>query len=115
MSSEILSYYMHDGSAAFRFELAGSLLAEGARDLAQAWRTASSVIGGRDLIVDVTYLTEIDEAGRALLQQWHATGATLVAISPEARVRVQEMADCPVDLARTAPSPKASTWLPLRF
>jgi hypothetical protein len=114
MTRETLSYYMHDGSAAFRFELAGSLSAEGVRDLEQAWRTASSVIAGRDLIVDITYVTAIDDGGRELLHKWHAHGARLVVISPEAKARVQAMTHCPVMLMGT--SPKASTWLPsIRF
>jgi len=50
-------YYMHDGSAAFSFELAGRLSDEGARELQQTWQTASSMIGNRSLIVDLSYVT----------------------------------------------------------
>ena len=42
MKSQTLQYYMHDGPSAFRFELAGSLDNEGARELEQAWRTAEA-------------------------------------------------------------------------
>src|SRR5579872_3951350 len=52
MKSQTLQYYMHDGPSAFRFELAGDLNNEAARDLDQAWRTASSMIGDRALVVD---------------------------------------------------------------
>jgi hypothetical protein len=55
--NQALQYYMHDGSTAFRFELAGNLNDEGAHKLDQAWRTASSVIGDRRLIVDMTFVT----------------------------------------------------------
>ena len=108
----MMRYYMHDGSAAFSFALAGYLSLEGALELEQAWRTASSVIGGRDLIVDLSYVTGVDDAGRELLLKWHAYGARLVAISAEARARVQSMTDLPVMLLGT--SPKASTRLPFR-
>src|SRR5580658_9785239 len=56
MKHQTLQYYMHDGPSAFRFELAGDLTNEAARRLDQDWRTASSVIGDRALIVDMTYL-----------------------------------------------------------
>ena len=80
-----LRYYIHDGSAAFRFQLAGRLSDDGARDLEQAWRTASSTIGERPRVVDLSLVTGIDEFGRELLLKWHGEGATLVANRPEAR------------------------------
>jgi ABC-type transporter Mla MlaB component len=79
-------YYMHDGPAAFRFELAGILSGDDAAELEQAWRTASSVIEDRILIVDLSFVTRIDEAGRDLLRTWHESGAKLVANSPASRL-----------------------------
>ena len=72
---------MHDGSTAFRFELAGDLNHEGARRLDQAWLTASSVIGDRGLIVDITFVTGVDEHGQALIARWHREGAQVIARS----------------------------------
>ncbi len=109
---EPLRYYMHDGSDAFRFELAGSLSSASAMELERAWRTASSTIDGRDLIVDLSYVTSIDEAGHELLGKWHAHGARFVVISTDASARIQSMTDYPVTLIRT--SRAASTWLPFR-
>ena len=57
-------YYMHDGSTAFSFELAGRLSDEGVRELQQTWRTGSSMIGERSLIVDLSYVTGVDAAGQ---------------------------------------------------
>jgi hypothetical protein len=105
-----LRYYMHDGPAAFSFELAGGLSRDGARELEQAWLTASSVREGRDLIVDLSFVTSIDEAGRELLSRWHAEGARLVAISAEAKSRLQAMTDRPIVVQRA--HPRVSTWLP---
>jgi hypothetical protein len=109
---QTLSYYMHDGSAAFSFELAGDLSDEGAREVEQAWRTATSVIGEKELLIDLSYVTGIDVAGYELLDKWHAHGARLVVISPEAKKRVQSMTDRPVLLRATIP--KAFTWRPFR-
>ena len=85
MKSQKLRYYMHDGPSAFRFELAGDLDNAGAREIEQAWRTASSLIAGRVLLIDMTFVTSADEDGRALLARWHAGGARLIARSKTSR------------------------------
>ena len=81
MKNQVLQYYMHDGPTAFRFELTGHLDREAARSLDQDWRTASSTIGDRRLIVDITFVTDADEQGRALLTRWHREGAQIIAKS----------------------------------
>jgi ABC-type transporter Mla MlaB component len=105
-------YYMHDGATAFRLELSGDLSLDSVRELEQAWRTASSMIGERCLVVDLSYLASIDDAGRELLDKWHAQGARFVAISSEAQARIQSMIGRPITLLGT--TPKAFTWLPFR-
>jgi hypothetical protein len=45
--------YIHDGSTSFRLEIEGSLNRKAARQLEQAWCTASSTIGNRALVVAV--------------------------------------------------------------
>src|SRR5258708_40223102 len=86
MKSQTLQYYMHDGPSAFRFELAGNLNNEAARDLDQAWGTASSMIGDRALVVDMTFVTGAENDGRPLLARWYAGGAPLL---PRAKVPPQ--------------------------
>ena len=105
-------YYMHDGSAAFSFELAGRLSDEGARELQQSWQTASSMIGDRSLIVDLSYVTGVDAGGQKLLRAWHDQGAQLVAKSPEARALIQSITgQAAGELSATA---RHSTWLPFQ-
>jgi hypothetical protein len=109
-----LDYYMHDGPTAFRFELEGRLDHEGARRLDQDWRTASSVIGDRRLIVDMTFVTDVDESARELLARWHAEGAQLVANSKASRALAESILGEPLP----EPPPNARragashTWLP---
>jgi len=90
---------MHDGPAAFSFELAGALSAEHAAELEQAWRTASSMIGERILIVDLSFVTRVDQTGRELLRHWHENGAQLVANSPGARLLAESIIGAPLPLA----------------
>lgn len=86
-----LQYYIHDGSAAFRFNLTGNLSDDGAKEIEQVWRTASSAIGDRNFIVDLSDVTEIGEYGRELLLRWHAEGATPLAGRTEARALLESI------------------------
>ncbi|MCU1337186.1 MAG: hypothetical protein JWO19_2767 [Bryobacterales bacterium] len=99
-----LRYYIHDEADTFRFQLAGRLSKDGARDLEQAWITASSVIGERRVIVDLSDLTSIDPGGQELLTRWHGQGARLVAISHQVKARLQLMTDQPIAVHSRAPA-----------
>lgn len=85
MRDQNLQYYIHDESDAFRLELSGSLSGEGAQSVYQAWRTALSILGSRPVIVDITFVADADQRGRALLQLWHRRGARIIAASEQSR------------------------------
>src|SRR3977135_498017 len=94
--SDDLNYYMHDGATSFRFEIDGSLSGSAAMELEQSWRTASSLIGNRTLIIAVGRISRIDPCGRALLLAWHQGGAQFVAKSPLATTLVGSILGQPV-------------------
>ena len=102
-------WYMHDGAAAFRFQLSGDLTQESIHDLRQACRTASSVFCGRPLLVDLSEVTVIDSAGRKLLEEWHEAGANLIVISSKAKARIERLTNLPVEVERAYPN--APEWL----
>jgi ABC-type transporter Mla MlaB component len=107
-----LNYYIHDGSHALRFELAGWLSRDTASDLEQAWRTTSSMLGERRVIFDLSRLAGIDGSGLDVLSEWTRRGALLAAASHHARERLQLMTNQPVAvLARATAGPR---WRPLR-
>jgi len=117
MKIHALHYYMHDGPNAFRFELSGNLNREGVWRLDQDWRTASSMLGDRRLIVDMTFVTGVDEAGRALLAGWHREGALLVANSKVSRALAESilgepLPEYPADTCAAAASDR--TWASFR-
>jgi hypothetical protein len=91
-----LSYYMHDGPTAFSIEMAGILAAEGAKELERDWRSASAAIGKKDLVVDVSFVKEIDSEGRRLLLRWFENGATVVANTPESRTLAESIVGRPL-------------------
>src|SRR6266404_9863393 len=113
MNNRELQYYMHDGPSAFRFELAGHLDNDGARELQQAWRTASSIIGDRALIIDMTFVTSAGEYGRSLLSRWYAEGAQLIAGSKISRQLAEAIVGEP--LRDLAPAARGRTWLPFHI
>jgi hypothetical protein len=86
-----VNLYIHDEPASVRFEIRGCLSGNAARQVEQAWRTASSVIGGRSLVVSIGNLTSIDLFGRRLLRHWHDDGAYFVAKSPLTKTLVKSI------------------------
>jgi hypothetical protein len=82
--SDDLSLYIHDLATSFRIELEGSLSGKAVMQVEQSWRTASSVIGNRSLVIAVGNVSNIDPAGHALLRGLHEAGAQFVAKSPAA-------------------------------
>lgn len=85
MKNQGIQYYIHDESDALRFELAGSLSNGGARSIYQAWQTALSILGDRATIIDISFVTDADAYGSALLALWHRNGARIIAASPPSR------------------------------
>ena len=108
-----LSYYMHDEAAAFRFQLAGDLSKDTTADLDQARETASSILGGRTLIVDLTGIASIDTYGRQLIEKWHGLGAQFVVTTRQAKMRIQSMTGVPFCLIER--NRDHSKWLPGRL
>jgi hypothetical protein len=110
MKAPAFSYYMHDGPTAFSIELAGALAAEGAKKLEQDWGSASPVIGKKELVVDLSFVTEVDPGGRQLLLRWFRNGATVIANTPESRALAESLIGRPLPpIGRTA-----YTWRPYR-
>ena len=98
--AEGLQYYLHDGAGALRFVLRGTLAGASVKELGQCWRTASSTLADRVLIVDISSLVATDEAGRALLQSWRDSGARLVANTTQGRRLLQSIT------GESAPAPE---------
>lgn len=115
MKNHTLQYYMHDGPSAFRFELSGDLDREGARRLEQDWRTASSVLDGRSVIVDMTFVTGVDDAGGALLARWHREGAQIVAKSKRSTQLAEMALEKPLEVTHRVMRPgQDGTWTPFQ-
>src|SRR3954454_19888089 len=89
--TDTFTYYMHDEFATFRLTLIGNLSQHSTAELDQARQKASSILNGRALIVDLTRIDSVDDAGRELIARWHGLGAQFVVTTPEAGARIQPL------------------------
>jgi len=90
-----LDYYIHDHSDALRLSIIGDLSGPGVASIDQAWRTAISVLDGRELVIDLA-ATCADEHGRNLILCWHRMGARIIARSSESRALGEGIVGAPL-------------------
>ena len=88
----MLRITIHDSSKSTTFKLEGKLAGPWVPELEQSWLTADSVTRGRAVIVDLTAVAFIDEAGRELLERMHLRGVQLLATAPRNKAIVGEIA-----------------------
>jgi hypothetical protein len=104
------SYYMHDEFATFRLKLIGDLSQDSTAELDQARQTASSILNGRALIIDMTDIYSLDNAGRELIAKRHGLGAQFVVTTSEAEARIQPLTKMHIVLLEKR---RPSKWLQL--
>jgi hypothetical protein len=75
----LMDIYLHDSSTALRFVLRGDLAAGDVRGLEHAWTTANSILGSKELVVDISGVTDADAGGRELLTRMRQAGARVTA------------------------------------
>jgi hypothetical protein len=73
-----LQYFVHDDTDALRMEIAGSLAGSAARRAYEDWRTAVSSTRPRPLVIDISYVTETDVHGQAVLAAWCRLGIRII-------------------------------------
>src|SRR5579862_3489321 len=74
-----MDMYLHDSSSVFRFVLRGELAGEHVTGLRHAWITAQSILGNKELVVDVSGVALADSGGLELLSEMRESGARLTA------------------------------------
>ena len=65
--------------AALTFKLAGALAGDWARELERCWREATGSAAPRQVVIDLTEVAFVDDAGKALLTLMAEAGAELIA------------------------------------
>ena len=74
--------YLNDSAQNFEFVLHGELAGGAVQHLEQAWITATSILNGKEVFVDVSALTAADVRGFDLLSRMTESGARLRAARP---------------------------------
>jgi hypothetical protein len=75
---QMLKITIHEAAGSLRIELEGRLAGVWVCELEHCWRTAQASHPNRTLVVDLTGVTFIDQAGRYLLQLMHRDGVSWV-------------------------------------
>ncbi len=107
-----LQFFVPNDPDAVRVELAGSLRGADVETVYQAWRRAALLSAQaegplcavdadalKSVIVDITFITEADEHGRALLLVMHRSGARIIAQSPESSAIARPIVTEPIEMA----------------
>ena len=98
-SGQPLQYFIHFDYDALRMEISGSLAGRSVQKAYEALRSASFLAGRRPLVVDISYVTETDEQGKAVLRAWQGQDAKIVASSVASRAIADFILSAPVPRA----------------
>jgi anti-anti-sigma regulatory factor len=77
-----MDMHQHDSTTIFQFVLRGELSGASVHELEHAWTTAKSILGGKELVVDIAGITNADPSGISMLSRMRAAGARLTAALP---------------------------------
>src|ERR1700694_1265072 len=105
-----MAIYIHDEAASLRLRVTGDLDEVQARELASGWRTASSVVGGRKVTIDLRAVAAAGDAGRELLEVLLAAGAEFMAASPFQLALVAEVTGTSPVKKSPADRPTVGGW-----
>ncbi len=83
---------IHNFAREFHLALEGPFTSAEVPEVESRWRTAASIISGKDFRVDLDEVTFADESARALLTSMYAQGARFVANGAQARGIAGEIA-----------------------
>lgn len=101
-----LRYFIHDDFDAFRMEISGSLVGPAAQKAFEDWQTARFLARRARRVVDISYVTEADEDGKAVLRAWQEQKAQIVASTPASRAIANSIAHA----CSSALSPPDARW-----
>ena len=73
-----MDMYLHDSATRFRFVLRGELTGSDVARLRHAWTTAQSILGTKELVVDLSGITTADVGGFETLREMRHSGARLI-------------------------------------
>lgn len=110
-----MDVYQHDSPAMFRFVVLGAIEGASVSELEHAWTTAISVLKGKDLVMDISAVTSVDQAGLALLHRMRDSGMHMTSPAPPASPDLARSLGIPAApvrrLMRQRPTLRLIRWL----
>jgi hypothetical protein len=91
-----VNVYQYDSAAMFRFTVQGDLQGTCVDELEHAWIAATSVLKGKELVVDISGVTSVDRTGADLLSYMRESGVRLTAPPPLASPEIARSLGIPV-------------------
>ena len=104
MKALSFSYYIHDEPTVFDLALDGLLAAAGVGKPEQDPRNGSSAIGTKQLVVDISRVTETDSRRRELLLRRSTNGAAIAANRAESRAFAESTFGLPLPAVARIPN-----------
>jgi len=98
-----LQFFVHNDPDAVRVELAGSLREADVEAVRLAWERAALTDALKPAIIDITFIADADEYGRALLGAMHRFGVRIIADSPESSAIAQPIVTGPIETDGSKP------------
>ena len=92
----LMKMYLNDSAKSFEFVLHGELMGDAVQSLEQAWITATSILNGKEVLVDVSALMAADAEGIELLCRMTGSGSRLTAARPPHSVEFLRCLGLPV-------------------
>ena len=77
----MLDVYLHDGPQSLTFVLSGTLTRPWTEELEHSWQTATSILYGKQLVLNIVGLSQVDDDGVRLLTRISQSGARLITAS----------------------------------
>ncbi len=101
-----MQIYQHDQPSVFRFVIHGPLLDAAVRELELQWLSACSILGTRELMVDLSGVTAIGQTGIELLSRMRETGARLTTAEPPELLILADLLGVPAAKPTLNPCPR---------
>jgi hypothetical protein len=97
--------HLHDSPTSFRIQLHDELSGRDVLELEHAWRTAQSILDGKELVIDLSKLASAGDDGVRLLLRMKADGARFLAPNSELSAALS----LPLE-SKSRPKPRTARW-----
>jgi hypothetical protein len=107
LQRHMASLYLHDGAQALTLRIVGPLTKSSAAEVEQAWLTARSTLGSRELMVDLSDVVSVDADGETLLRRLAGHGARFITATLQTDALAEELS---LRMPELLPGQRGGVW-----